>query len=292
MKKLLLRILSYIIDMVVVILITTLISIAVPCLNRNKITELSNEYSNYYLDFSELFNNLERDYMNDSILSQEEFHDISSFYKGKFDNALEKYVDKELDDKGKTEMINSISNAALDQLNQVNYKIVRINIWINVVQFVIVVLYFGVVQFLLKGQTLGKKLFRLFLVTEEDGEVSLPKMLIRSIFVSTIIISIIDNIVANLVDVNAYTSFSNYYSYVPTGYMLIMFMFVLFREDQRGAHDLLLKTRVKLINKDGSEYTNKIFLEDEEKEEVKEAVIVEKNKKKTTTKKKTAKKIK
>lgn len=292
MKKLLLRILSYIIDMVVVILITTLISIAVPFLNRNKITELSNEYSNYYLDFSELFNNIERDYMNDNILSQEEFHDISSFYKGKFDKALEKYVDKELDDKGKTEMINSISNAALDQLNQVNYKIVKINIWINVVQFVIVVLYFGVVQFLLKGQTLGKKLFRLFLVTEEDGEVSLPKMLIRSIFVSTIIISIIDNIVANLVDINAYTSFSNYYSYVPTGYMLIMFMFVLFREDQRGAHDLLLKTRVKLINKDGSEYTNKIFLEDEEKEEVKEAVIVEKNKKKTATKKKTAKKTK
>ena len=293
MKKILFRILSYIIDMLVIVLITTLLSMTLPFLNKNKINDMTAEYSEHYMTFSKFFTEFEDKYTKDKIITTEEFNEISENYEGIFDYALEDYVDKELTDEDKEKIVEIISTKSIDNLNSLNYKIVKINLVLNIVQLGLVVIYFGLIQFLLKGQTLGKKLLRLYVVNEDDSNVELYKMLLRSLLVTTIIISIIEGIVANSVDAKAFTNFSKYYSYVPSAYALIMFMFMLFRDDQRGLHDLLLGTKVKLLNKDGSEYTSKIFMEvdeEEKKEEVKE--VKYKEKKKTTSKKSSKKKTK
>ena len=183
-----------------------------------------------------------------------------------------------------------------DYIDKKVYEITKLNLVNYIIQVVLVVLYFGVLQFYLKGRTIGKKLLRLQVVDNEDDnkELSLGKFILRSLFVTTSIFSVANSILAIALKENTYLGMVTYYNYLVQAYSLIMLMFILFRDDQKGFHDLLLGTRVKLYNKDGSEYISTMFKveEEEKKEEVKEVEFKEKKTtKKTTSKKKgTAKK--
>jgi len=47
-------------------------------------------------------------------------------------------------------------------------------------------------------------------------------------------------------------------------YIVLIFAFILFREDQKGLHDILLHTHIKLLNKDNTEYVQEVFVENKD----------------------------
>ena len=294
MKKIIFRVLANIVDITIISVIVSIFALFMPFMNRDKINEISEDYNSFYVDVKDAYEDIKNDegILKDNVITTEELNDFSKKYDKKYDEFFENYVNKELkEDKDKEDMYDKFISYCTNYIDEKVYEITKLNLVNYIIQVVLVVLYFGVLQFFLKGRTIGKKLLRLQVVDNEDDtkELSLGKFILRSLFVTTSIFSVINSILALTLKETSYLGMVTYYNYVVQAYALIMLMFILFRDDQKGFHDLLLKTRVKLYNKDGSEYISTMFKADEEekKEEVKEVEFKEKKTaKKTTSKKK------
>ncbi len=304
MKKIFYRILANIVDITIISVIVSIFALFIPFMNRDKINEISEDYNSFYVDVKDVYDEIKDDkgILSDNVLSTKELNELSKKYDKKYDEFFEKYVNKELkEDKDKEDMYDKFITYCTNYIDKKVYEITKLNIINYSFQVVLVVLYFGVLQFFLKGRTIGKKLLRLQVVDnkDEEKEISIGKYILRSLFVTTSIFSVVNSILAICLKENSYLGMVTYYNYLVQAYSLIMLMFILFRDDQKGFHDLLLGTRVKLYNKDGSEYISTMFKVDEEeekKENVKEVEFKEKKttkkttpKKKVTTKKKNEK---
>ncbi len=105
--------------------------------------------------------------------------------------------------------------------------------------------YFVVFQYMNKGQTLGKKLLKLRVV---DKNTKKPTTIIKGLLRSLFILSIASGVL-NLIFIFTLNK-SNYY----IGYGLILgfelifslitLMFILYRKDGRGLHDMMTQTEV------------------------------------------------
>ncbi len=293
MKKIFYRVLANIVDITIISVIVSIFALFIPFMNRDKINEISDDYNSFYVDVKDVYDEIKDDkgILSDNVITTEELNEFSKKYDKKYDEFFEKYVNKELkEDKDKEEMYDKFIAYCTDYIDKKVYEITKLNIVNYSIQVVLVVLYFGVLQFFLKGRTIGKKLLRLQVVDnkDEEKEISIGKYILRSLFVTTSIFSVVNSILAICLKENSYLGMVTYYNYLVQAYSLIMLMFILFRDDQKGFHDLLLGTRVKLYNKDGSEYISTMFKVDEEekKETVKEAEFKEKKTTKKTTPKK------
>ncbi len=293
MKKIFYRVLANIVDITIISVIVSIFALFIPFMNRDKINEISDDYNSFYVDVKDVYDEIKDDkgILSDNVITTEELNEFSKKYDKKYDEFFEKYVNKELkEDKDKEEMYDKFIAYCTDYIDKKVYEITKLNIVNYSIQVVLVVLYFGVLQFFLKGRTIGKKLLRLQVVDnkDEEKEISIGKYILRSLFVTTSIFSVVNSILAICLKENSYLGMVTYYNYLVQAYSLIMLMFILFRDDQKGFHDLLLGTRVKLYNKDGSEYISTMFKVDEEekKETVKEVEFKEKKTTKKTTPKK------
>ena len=92
------------------------------------------------------------------------------------------------------------------------------------------------------------------MVNDNDEVPELKLFLIRSLFTSTIIISLIHAILAVVLSYNDYAGIYKYITALSSFYIIFMFGIIVLRDDCKGLHDMILKTHVKLMNKDNTEY--------------------------------------
>ncbi len=132
----------------------------------------------------------------------------------------------------------------MERSNDVLYDLDYANVFPMIIQVIFIILYFIVFQFYNKGQTLGKKLMKLRLISEDEKELTINQVAIHSILVNSILTNIL--VLAALLIIG-----KSYYAYISFGiqmldYLLIfvILMMILFRKDGRGLHDVLAKTKV------------------------------------------------
>ncbi len=126
----------------------------------------------------------------------------------------------------------------------------RYTVPFSVISVVVTLLYFGLLQYLLKGQTLGKKLFKLRVINVKDKEKDIPLInyIIRAVLVSGCFFSIINSIICYAMDMNTYSYAYNYLYSFQTLYMGILAIIFVFTDSNRSVHDYILKTNVELTN--------------------------------------------
>lgn len=164
-----------------------------------------------------------------------------------------------------------------------SYDLNRSNVVYTCFNLVLLLLYFVVVPVVMAGQTVGKKLLHLKVVTYQDnGSVGIISYLVRAIIQNNILITVVQlGIILYFTKDNYYTIYNNVNM---VGYILLYLIvfLVLVRKDKRGLHDLAAGTKV-------------ISLEDYliDHEEKPNEVLVEevKDEKKPTSKKKKAEKV-
>ena len=113
-----------------------------------------------------------------------------------------------------------------------------------IIEVTALLLYFIVFQTYNKGQTLGKKLMKIRIVSNNGNEASINQIAIRSL--------IVNSILANLLIIGALLfSGRDVYYYISLGLqgvegliVMVTLIMILFRNDGRGIHDLLAKTQV------------------------------------------------
>ena len=269
MKKILLRVGAFVIDMLICIVITVLlgqISLINP--KNSEVAVLYQELSIEGAKYDSFIDDVEA-YFKDGELVEEELTKIKTDYDTYSILFEGVNVKEEITNKKKDEIRGKIQETYINKINNINYKISKANVYQSVISFVVYILYLGVVQWLMKGQTLGKKLFKLKVVNKNDIDKKVPlwNYLLRAVFVSELLLIGTDLILAMVLDLNPYLTANYWISNLRYIYEMAFLILLIIRDDQRSVHDLLLNTRVALFDKSGNEVKDVLFLEEDEKEE-------------------------
>ena len=165
-------------------------------------------------------------------------------YKDKYKDAYEKYnevVQKSTEDE---------KNDYKDEIIELNYEVYKYRTYSSMFSATALILYFGVLPLVMNGQTLGKKIMKLRVVSNNEKKLNFWKYLIRIVILNNIWLSLIN--VGAVYVVNGVKFY--YVTYVISMlssliYMLNLIM-VMFRKDNRGLHDMVAGTKVILVSND------------------------------------------
>lgn len=148
------------------------------------------------------------------------------------------------------DLINNVNKEEIS-IDDYSNKIVKINydyqksiVSITIVNVIISFIYFVIFATLNKGQTLGKKIFKIRVVNKDKERPSIWNMLIRSIFLYGMLINISSIICVYCFDYNIYNYIFSVTEYICYLFVIICFFMVIKRKDGRGLHDLMSKTSV------------------------------------------------
>lgn len=260
MKKVFFRIFAFILDSIILGIVLASIITFVPVFHNKEITNLNNESLSLINECSDAIKKID-DVLNDSKIDEDELNTIKEDYPS-VSYIFEDYSKKE--EIKSDELSKSIQDYMISKSKTIEYKLDRLNLNKYLLELVLTLMYFGVIQYILKGQTLGKKVFRLYVVDEEGNLPSIYSFLLRSLLTSTILVSILTSILAYNLSESSFIGVYKYLSGFSSFYVVLVFAFVLFRNDQKGLHDLILHTHIKLLNKDNTEYVEAVFKEENE----------------------------
>ena len=147
----------------------------------------------------------------------------------------------------------------LEQVNNINYELTKINVNQTIVIVIVSSLYFVLFNYYNKGQTLGKKLMKLRIVSIDDSKLSINGYVIRTLVGGTVLSNLVTVILVLTLSKENYLIYEDKLSLVFSVIYLLCFIFALYRNDGRGLHDLLAGT---------------IVINDKKENEIQEADIV------------------
>ena len=157
-----------------------------------------------------------------------------------------------------------------DKIVDLNYNINKYKVISSSISVVGFLLYFAVLQWALKGQTIGKKIMKIRVVANnEDKKLNVGNYILRSLILNNIIFSIILIIGLYIFKAPGYYTLSMVVSYLQLLVMSLIMLMVVLRKDYRGLHDFVAGTKVIDLA---------VLVQDEaslEKEEVEEKQVIE-----------------
>ena len=133
----------------------------------------------------------------------------------------------------------------IEKYENLLYEDQKNNIIENTVNIVLILAYFVVFQYMNKGQTLGKKLLHIKVVDKNNNSpVKIYKGLLRSLFILNIISGLIAVILINFTGKNTYMNIYMTITEIEALLIFVSAIFILYRKDGRGLHDLIANTMV------------------------------------------------
>lgn len=244
------RILAYLIDMMIVTLLTSCLA-TLPIINVNYNTyenkvDKYNERIEPYIDF---LNDFKKEY-EDKKLDDKEFDKLQKDYI-EIINLEEYFNDKKITETEYDEIYEKVYNEYNQIYQDSNYELMKINYIPSIITMVITILYFVVFGYFCNGQTLGKKMLQLQVVSKDDKRVNILKLLLRTVILAGILTSILNLILLFSVNKEVYFVAEEYIGIVSGIIEMIILVMVLYRKDKRGLHDMISGTKVidlKIIN--------------------------------------------
>lgn len=264
MKKMFLRVLAFAFDMFFVSAIVYGLS-NISFLNPNK-----GEITQYYQELEEIKNEYDDieskmdEYVLDNVIDATEYGEIRDNYHFFVNDFYDIEQGETFDDDTKNNLVNSIEDSYNTYTKEYNYNINKLNVESGIVTLIVYILYFGVLEWYLKGQTIFKKLFRLRTISLDGKDIPLWKFIIKCILITEAIFTILNIIFVNCLGVDAYTIFSNIMYYIEFVYEVVFVIACIIRDDQRSVHDLLLNTRIALYDKNNKEVESILFKDEED----------------------------
>ncbi len=131
-----------------------------------------------------------------------------------------------------------------EELMDLTYRMQTATKTSQIINVGLLIVYFGVSAYLMKGQTLGKKIFKLKVVSANDKELNPALFMLRAVLVTNFIPNLIALLALILCSKNMWYQINNVTSYLSSIILFIMVGFMIFREDERGLHDIICQTKV------------------------------------------------
>lgn len=216
MKKIIKRLVAYIIDIILVSVISVLIT-SNSYINKDykKYLSVNEEYQESYDTYTESIEKIEKDYENEKIEKEEK------------DEKQEKL----------TEEYNSIN---VDY----SYEMIKLSVIPTIINILLILLYFVVIQYYLNGQTIGKRLMKIQVVSNNDKKLTLLNYLLRSIILNSTLLNIVSIICVLALSKNNYLVYDKIAYYISYICEMLIIMMMLFEKNNRGLHDFISNTKV------------------------------------------------
>ena len=220
------RIAAYLVDIVIISVVIFVFT------NVKEINFQLNDYNKAYNSYSKLYEKQDN-------------------LKEKYEKAKDKYEDEKVTKK-ELNKVKKEYNDAKDKYEKKSktytYKLAKYSVFSTSISIVITLLYFGVCQFLLKGQTIGKKILKLRVVKNKEGNLCIFNYLLRCFILNSIWANLILVVGINLLNAGSYYTLNYYVSNVLYIMELVILMTVFMNKDSRGLHDIIAGTKVISIN--------------------------------------------
>lgn len=201
------RIMAYFIDIILVVMVSTLItSNKYIDINYSKYQKVYNEYKTCYDEYESLLKDSEEEKLDE-----------------KESDKLDKYEEK---------------------LNNYSYRLSKLSFVPRFMGIILSLFYFVVLQFYFNGQTLGKKIMKLRVVSNDNKNINIFSFLIRSLIVNEIFISSLNLICILFLSKNVYFTYSKVIYFVTYFIEILIVFTIIFSKDNRGIHDILANTKV------------------------------------------------
>lgn len=216
MKIVIKRFVAYAIDILIVSMISSLIT------SNTLINKDYKKYMDTYEKYENIVDKYEenRESLQDSLENEEISDD-------EYDIKLEKLNDK-FDE---------------DNVNY-NYKLIKLSIVSTVVSMLVILLYFVVIQYYFNGQTIGKKIMKLRVVSNSTKKLNILNYLIRSLILNSVLINILSIIMVLVLSKSSYLIYNEIIYVVNYAIEMTIIFMMGFTKDNRGLQDYVSNTKV------------------------------------------------
>ena len=210
------RFVAYTIDILLVSVISTLIT-SNSYINKDykKYMKVSEEYEEFYEGYEENIEALDEALEYEAITRDE--------YDSKLDNINKEFEKKNTD---------------------YNYELIKLSVIPTIISILVILLYFVVIQYYLNGQTIGKKIMKLRVVSNNNKKLNILNYLLRSLILNSVFTNILTVIFVLSLSKSGYLIYNEIIfivNYVVE--MAIIFMMV-FDKNNRGLQDYVANTKV------------------------------------------------
>lgn len=158
---------------------------------------------------------------------------------------------------------NTNNSQTVKQATNVMYDLNKYSVSTSIINVVVMVLYFGLFQYYNKGQTIGKKLMKIKVVSNDGKKLKLSQVIIRMLIINSVLTSVILICLISFASKGLYISISKYINMIDATLVSASIIMIMFKNDGRGLHDLLANTKVVYVNNSS--------------ETIKEAKVIEKS---------------
>ena len=164
-----------------------------------------------------------------------------------------------------------------EQFDDLNYQVTKEGVGITIVNCSVALVYYVILCYFCHGITLGKYIMKLQIVSAKDKELNMGNYLLRGLLVNLILSNIASIICVYAFNKETFIAVYPKISTCFTFFILASLLFMMYRNDGRGLHDLIANT--KIIS------TKEPKIKKEATEEIQEAKVIEEKKKVKETKK-------
>lgn len=147
--------------------------------------------------------------------------------------VIEKYTTGEID-----------MNTYVDEVKGISYQLSQKQGVISLVTLFLSVLYFIVYQYYNNGQTIGKKLMKIKVVSSTDKEITMNSFIFRSLIVNSILIDMISFAIVIFGNETAYFYGVAICGIIKYTLLLICGFMVMWSKSGMGLHDIIAHTTV------------------------------------------------
>lgn len=282
------RVIAYLIDMMLVsIVVNSIISSNVVNFQLNKYNKLYDEYYDIYtLHLEQTVNKIEscgdlEKAIKDKKLTEEKF--VSSYNSLKESYSKQEISDEDYDNKCLIIVKDYNSNKMTDEyysekVDYYYYRLEKNSIVVYAVNIIAFMLYFVFFQGFTGGQTLGKKITRLKVVsTKEDEKLSYKQLFKRTLFlpINTMFSSVTYCIIMLgcilVLPENLFTPVTDFLYFINYMVILGIVFTISFNKGKIGLHDMVAHTRIMEMDFKG----NEIKKDDKNKKVVKEEKVIQ-----------------
>ena len=124
------------------------------------------------------------------------------------------------------------------------YNLERSSTSLTAITTFITFIYFGVAAFINNGRTLGKMIMKIKVVPIKGNKLNPGLFILRTLLITSIIPNLISVISIFYLSPNTWYNLTGIISQIQEFFFLIILGFMIFRDDERGLHDLICQTKV------------------------------------------------
>ena len=153
-----------------------------------------------------------------------------------------------------------------EQYNQLNYEITKSTVDITIIMSAVSLVYYVIFCYCRDGRTLGKQLMGIKIVGKNGKKLHINNYLIRTLLINQVLLDIVSSAMIILLNRNTYNVWFDRFSTVYSLFLLTSLIFMFYRNDGRGLHDIVAETKVVDYKKGQEELAENEFKEAEYEE--------------------------